>query len=80
MTTAWWSDVPGAQVAMHSHDFPETRWVLEGYLRVTADGENVDLGPGDRIDLPPNMPYAMEVMGLSQVIYVSGKPRSQAAP
>jgi quercetin dioxygenase-like cupin family protein len=50
--------------------------VVEGYLRVTAGTDAIDLGPGDRIDLPPNLPHATEVLGLAQVIYVSGKPRS----
>lgn len=72
MVTAWWSDVPGTHVAMHAHAFPETRWVLEGYLRVTAEGTTIELGPGDRLDLPPNIPHATEVIGLAQVIYVTG--------
>ena len=72
MVTAWWSDVPGTQVPVHAHAFPETRWVLEGYMRVTAGSDAVDLGPGDRLDLPPNTPHATEVIGLGQVIYVTG--------
>ena len=79
MVTAWWSDVPGTEVAMHAHPFPETRWVLEGYLRVKVGNEQVELGPGDRVDLPPNMPYATEVVGLGHVIYVSGMPRPAAS-
>ena len=76
MVTAWWSDVSGTQVAMHAHPFPETRWILEGYLRVTAGNEQVELGPGDRLDLPSNLPHATEVIGLGQVIYVSGTPKA----
>lgn len=72
MVTAWWSDVPGTQVPVHAHAFPETRWVLEGYLRVTAGSDAVELGPGDRLDLPPNLPHATEVIGLGHVIYVTG--------
>ncbi len=74
MVTAWWSDLPGARMAEHAHAFPETRWVVEGYLRITAGAEAVDLGPGDRLDLPPNLPHTIEVLGLAQVIYVSGMP------
>ena len=64
---------------LHAHAFPETRWIVEGYLRITAGNEAIDLGPGDRIDLPPNLPHTTEVVGLAQVIYVSGKPKSQTA-
>ena len=79
MVTAWWSDVPGTTVPTHAHTFPETRWVLEGFLRVTAGSDEVELGPGDRLDLPPNLPHATEVLGLGQVIYVSGMPTSWTA-
>jgi mannose-6-phosphate isomerase-like protein (cupin superfamily) len=72
MVTAWWSDVPGTQVPVHAHAFPETRWVLEGYLRVTAGSDAVELGPGDRLDLPAGTQHTTEVVGLSQVIYVTG--------
>jgi quercetin dioxygenase-like cupin family protein len=78
MITAWWSDVPGTHVAMHAHDFPETRWVLEGFLRVTAEGQAVELGPGDRLDLPRNVPHSTEVLGLGQVIYVTGTSKGDA--
>lgn len=74
MVTAWWSDVPGSRVAMHAHDFTETRWVVEGFLRVTTGGETLELGPGDRLDLPPRTLHATEVIGLGQVIYVTGVP------
>jgi quercetin dioxygenase-like cupin family protein len=77
MVTAWWSDVPGTYVAMHAHDFPETRWVLEGYLRVTLEGQALELGPGDRLDLPPHILHATEVIGLGQVIYVTGTTAKQ---
>jgi len=78
MVTAWWSDVPGTQVPVHVHAFPETRWVLEGYLRVTAGSEAVELGPGDRLDLPAGTAHTIEVLGLSQVIYVTGTTGQQA--
>jgi len=79
MVTAWWSDVPGTCLPIHTHAFPETRWVVEGYLRVTSGDETVELGPGDRLDLPPNLPHATEVVGLGHVIYVSGKPKGATA-
>lgn len=79
MITAWWSDNPGTTVPPHTHAFAETRWVLEGYMRVTVGNESVELGPGDRLDLPPNLPHATEVLGLGHVIYVSGMAKTQSA-
>jgi quercetin dioxygenase-like cupin family protein len=74
MVTAWWSDMPGTHIATHAHEFPETRWVLSGFLRVTVRGETLQLGPGDRLDLPAKTPHAAEVVGLAPVIYVTGMP------
>jgi quercetin dioxygenase-like cupin family protein len=74
MTTAWWSDVPGTHVASHAHEFHETRWVLSGFLRVMVEGATFDLGPGDRLDLPPGTAHATEVVGLGLVVYVTGRP------
>ena len=79
MVTAWWSDVPGTHVPMHAHDFPETRWVLSGFLRVRIEGAAFELGPGDRLDLPPGTPHATDVMGLGLVVYVTGRPEAQSA-
>jgi quercetin dioxygenase-like cupin family protein len=78
MVTAWWSDVPGTTMSVHAHAFAETRWVLEGYLRVTVENETVELGPGDRLDLPAGTPHSTEILGLSQAIYVSGRPKKDA--
>ncbi|HEV8266465.1 MAG TPA: cupin domain-containing protein [Gemmatimonadales bacterium] len=78
MVTAWWSDMPGTRIATHAHDFRETRWVLSGFLRVTVHGETLQLGPGDRLDLPAGMPHAAEVVGLAPVIYVTGTPERHA--
>jgi len=50
--TAWWSDVPGAKGGDQASHWPETRWVVSGYLRVRVGAEIYDLGPGDRLDLP----------------------------
>lgn len=80
MVTAWWSDVPGARTAAHAHPFPETRWVLSGYLRVIVGDEVHDLRPGDRLDVPAGVSHASEVLGLAPAIYVTGTTERSAAP
>jgi quercetin dioxygenase-like cupin family protein len=72
LVTAWWSEVPGTSVAQHAHPFPEARWVLDGFLRVHIGGEIVELGPGDRLDLPLGTKHGFEVLGLSPAIFVTG--------
>lgn len=71
-TTAWWSEVPGKHVPQHEHPFPEARWVLSGFLRVFVGDDVVELGPGDRLDLPSGTKHGFEVVGLSPAIYVTG--------
>lgn len=70
--TAWWSDVPGATSGDKARHWPETRWVVTGYLRVRVGSEVIDLGPGDRLDLPADTPHTTEVVGLSTAIYLVG--------
>ncbi|HTY05317.1 MAG TPA: cupin domain-containing protein [Gemmatimonadales bacterium] len=70
--TAWWSDVPGAKSGERARHWPETRWMVSGYLRVRLEGQTIDLAPGDRLDLPPDTPHTTEVVGLGTAIYLIG--------
>lgn len=70
--TAWWSDVPGTKTGEQARHWPETRWVVSGYLRVRVGAETYDLGPGDRLDLPPDTPHTTEVIGLGTAIHLVG--------
>jgi mannose-6-phosphate isomerase-like protein (cupin superfamily) len=72
LVTAWGSEVPGTRVPQHEHPFPEARWVLSGFLRVHIGDAVVDLGPGDRLDLPAGTTHGFEVLGLSPAIFVTG--------
>ena len=72
LTTAWWSEAPGTRVAQHEHPFPEVRWVVDGFMRIYIGDEVVELGPGDRLDLPPGTMHGFEVVGLSPAIFVTG--------
>jgi quercetin dioxygenase-like cupin family protein len=72
LVTAWWSEVAGTRVPQHEHPFPEARWMLDGFLRVYVGDQIVDLGPGDRLDLPSGTRHGFEVLGLSPAIFVTG--------
>ncbi len=80
LTTAWWSEMPGGRIPEHAHPFSESRWMVSGYLRVVVQGEIIDLGPGDRLDLPADTPHALEVVGLSPAVYVTGAEAAAAPP
>lgn len=76
MATAWWSEVPGARTPEHAHPFPETHWILSGFLRMRVAGQQFDLGPGDRLDVPAGTKQGAEVLGLAPVVYVTGAPEA----
>ncbi len=47
-----WSDPPGADYAPHSHEHDESLWVIAGDVTFGAGGQELRLGPGDRLMLP----------------------------
>jgi quercetin dioxygenase-like cupin family protein len=47
-----WHDAPGASYSSHSHDHDESLWVVAGDITFGAGGEELRLGPGDRLMLP----------------------------
>ncbi len=56
----------------HEHRQAKCDAVLEGVLRITADGTSYDLGAGDRLYLPPGTRHSAEVVGRRTVISLDG--------
>jgi quercetin dioxygenase-like cupin family protein len=52
-----WSDAPGNVYGAHSHSYGKAIYVVEGSITfgIIATGERVNLGAGDRLDLPPGV-------------------------
>ena len=67
-----WTDTSGSVYPVHAHEFPEVRVVVRGRLRIglPETGEEIVLGPGDRLDLPGNVPHWMDVNGVGAVVYL----------
>ena len=63
---------PGTVFPEHEHARPKCDGVVTGVLRVTADGQSWDLGPGDRIYLPPETRHSAEVVGSETVVSLDG--------
>jgi quercetin dioxygenase-like cupin family protein len=58
-----------AIVPKHSHENEQITWILEGRLRLKLgeDGEQVvDLGAGDVLHIPPNVPH--EALALEDTV------------
>ena len=47
-----WIDPPDADYSPHAHDHDENLWVIEGEITFGAEGQELRLGPGDRLMLP----------------------------
>ncbi len=67
------TDAAGTVYPVHTHDYPEVRVVVRGYLRVglPESGEEFTLGPGDRLDLPADTPHWADVGEQGPVVYLS---------
>ena len=47
----------GGVGSMHTHPHWQNTYVKSGRFRFTIDGESVEVGPGDTIALPPDIPH-----------------------
>jgi quercetin dioxygenase-like cupin family protein len=56
-----WSSEPGQVYLAHAHIYPELLWVLRGSVTVVlaASRRMLELGPGDRIEMPPGTMHAL---------------------
>ncbi|MDE3088962.1 MAG: cupin domain-containing protein [Chloroflexota bacterium] len=72
LTVSEWTDPAGTVYPVHTHEYAEVRVVVRGNLRVglPETGEEFNLGPGDRLDLPENTPHWTDV-GEEPVVYLS---------
>lgn len=53
-----WENASGGSVGLHTHDFWEYCYVLEGTYEGIVDGKPIKLGPGDECLIPPGVPHA----------------------
>ena len=52
----------GALVPMHSHDSEQMTYILQGALRVLVDGEEIVVGEGEVLHIPPGAPHQAEAL------------------
>ena len=68
---------PGEGPDLHKHPYSET-WILRGGKgRFTADGKEVDAGPGDILVVGPETPHKFKNVGTDRldVICIHASPR-----
>ena len=57
----------GEQLTEHTDAMPVVLQVLEGHLRITADGRTVDLRPGGLIHFGTRLPHAVDAVEPSKL-------------
>ena len=72
LSVSEWTDPSGTVYPVHTHEFSEVRVVVRGRLRVglPETSEEIVLGPGDRLDLPADVPHWADVNGDGAVVYL----------
>jgi quercetin dioxygenase-like cupin family protein len=63
---------PGTFFTEHEHAQEKCDAVLEGVLRVTADGQTFDLRNGDRLYVPAGTRHTAQVIGEKAVVSLDG--------
>lgn len=47
----------GGEGSVHTHPHSQSTYVLSGRFRFNVDGEAVEVGPGDTLAFPPDIPH-----------------------
>lgn len=58
---------PGARISNQLLDVDSVILVLFGRLRAESESESIELGPGDRLEIPSGVPNRLEVVGETSV-------------
>ena len=57
----WWSNDPGDRYASHSHPYHKVLYCSEGSIVFHTDQGDIELHPGDRLDIDPATDHAATV-------------------
>ena len=68
--------MPGQELTEHTAAVPILLQVLDGHLRVGADGEHVDLSPGGLVHIGARVPHEILAMQPSRMILTMLDPRT----
>ena len=52
----------GALVPMHSHESEQMTYILQGALRFLVEGEEIVVGEGEVLHIPPGAPHQAEAL------------------
>ena len=68
---------PGMGPGLHKHPYSETWIVRSGKARITADGQDIEAGPGDIIVVTSETPHKFKNIGTDRldIICIHSSPR-----
>ena len=68
---------PGTGPDLHKHPYSETWVVRAGQARMTADGEEIEAGPGDIVVVGPETSHKFKNMGPGklEIVCIHASPR-----
>ena len=61
LTPSTWGNDPGDRYASHSHDYHKVLFCLSGSIVFHTDDGDVELEPGDRLDVEPGAGHSATV-------------------
>lgn len=69
-----WSNGPGDVYAPHAHGYEKVLYCVEGSItfRLEAERQDLELGPGDRMVLPPGTVHSARV-GPAGCVCIEGR-------
>ena len=75
-----WSNGPGTVYAAHTHSYRKILFCLRGSIRfdLTATGEMIGLGPGERLEIAPGTAHSA-LVGPGGVTCIEGQARRSGA-
>jgi quercetin dioxygenase-like cupin family protein len=56
-----WGNAPGDSYGWHEHSYEKVLYCVRGRIVFHTDGGDAELGPGDRLVLPPRTPHGATV-------------------
>ncbi len=57
----WWGNAPGDEYGRHSHPYHKTLICAEGGITFHTANGDIELGPGDRLDIEPGTEHSATV-------------------
>lgn len=72
LSPSQWSNGPGDRYGEHSHPYQKVLYCVQGSITFTVEGEDVELHPGDRLEIEPGTSHSA-VVGSEGVVCMEAK-------